>query len=278
MVELFADRVEITNPGEPLVSTERFLDTRRNHVTRPLHLCWVVFVYARNAAAASTRLFSKQRLFSFRHYFSRRRKDSPALCFFLTDRWLEWIRETGFVPAICMPAWNMFSVIFSQIRLFENDSESKNKIAPWHHAWSGMLPKHTPSFLMTLTRHLNWWNIFLGGPHLIRIKIEGAQNEDVQWVLDGYLTEVGIRAPIWKKENHKLWISCSFFYLTVTWLMGPILLIGFGPHNRTNVASLSETVGREARTNDLEKLKEKPESNSRPNTFCLEFNKFSYRL
>ena len=27
MVELFEDRVEITNPGAPLVSTERFLDT-----------------------------------------------------------------------------------------------------------------------------------------------------------------------------------------------------------------------------------------------------------
>ena len=27
MVELFDDRMEITNPGEPLVSTERFLDT-----------------------------------------------------------------------------------------------------------------------------------------------------------------------------------------------------------------------------------------------------------
>ena len=27
MIELFADRLEITNPGRPLVSTERFLDT-----------------------------------------------------------------------------------------------------------------------------------------------------------------------------------------------------------------------------------------------------------
>jgi predicted HTH transcriptional regulator len=27
MVEIFADRIEITNPGEPLVSTERFVDT-----------------------------------------------------------------------------------------------------------------------------------------------------------------------------------------------------------------------------------------------------------
>lgn len=27
MVEIFVDRIEITNPGEPLVSTERFVDT-----------------------------------------------------------------------------------------------------------------------------------------------------------------------------------------------------------------------------------------------------------
>ena len=27
MVEIFDDRIEITNPGEPLVSTERFVDT-----------------------------------------------------------------------------------------------------------------------------------------------------------------------------------------------------------------------------------------------------------
>ncbi len=27
MVEIFADRIEITNPGEPLVDPERFLDT-----------------------------------------------------------------------------------------------------------------------------------------------------------------------------------------------------------------------------------------------------------
>lgn len=27
MVEIFADRIEITNPGQPLVATDRFLDT-----------------------------------------------------------------------------------------------------------------------------------------------------------------------------------------------------------------------------------------------------------
>jgi predicted HTH transcriptional regulator len=27
MVEIFADRIEITNPGEPLVDTQRFVDT-----------------------------------------------------------------------------------------------------------------------------------------------------------------------------------------------------------------------------------------------------------
>ena len=27
MVEIFADRMEITNPGEPLVDTLRFIDT-----------------------------------------------------------------------------------------------------------------------------------------------------------------------------------------------------------------------------------------------------------
>ena len=73
MVELFEDRVEITNPGMPLVSTERFLDTPPK---------------SRNEALTSL----------------MRRKDSPAPCFFLTGRWVKWTGKTVSVPAICTPA------------------------------------------------------------------------------------------------------------------------------------------------------------------------------
>ena len=34
MVEIFDDRIEITNPGEPLVNTDRFVDAHRSRATR----------------------------------------------------------------------------------------------------------------------------------------------------------------------------------------------------------------------------------------------------
>ena len=34
MVEIFDDRIEVTNPGEPLVATDRFVDTPPNRATR----------------------------------------------------------------------------------------------------------------------------------------------------------------------------------------------------------------------------------------------------
>lgn len=54
MIELFERRMEITNPGVPLVDPQRFLDSPPRSRNEVLALC-VVSASAKSAAAASTR-------------------------------------------------------------------------------------------------------------------------------------------------------------------------------------------------------------------------------
>ena len=37
MIEIYSNRLEVTNPGEPLVDTDRFLDTLQNLEMKYLH-------------------------------------------------------------------------------------------------------------------------------------------------------------------------------------------------------------------------------------------------
>jgi ATP-dependent DNA helicase RecG len=65
MVEIFDDRIEITNPGEPLVDTQRFVDTPPKSRNETLASLMRRFLeYARNVAAASIRSFSRLNFFS----------------------------------------------------------------------------------------------------------------------------------------------------------------------------------------------------------------------
>ncbi|MDX5934117.1 ATP-dependent DNA helicase RecG [Acidithiobacillus thiooxidans ATCC 19377] len=111
MVEIFADRMEITNPGLPLVQTHRFLDSPPGRATRGWPRSCAASAFARSAAAVSTRWSSRPSSTSCLRHCSKPPTSTPAPCCSPIASSATWTRRTGCVPVICMPACVMFSAM-----------------------------------------------------------------------------------------------------------------------------------------------------------------------
>ncbi len=83
-VEIFEGRIEITNPGEPLVDTQRFVDSRRLHETKCLRLSCVAFRSVRNVAPGSTRWWRRSSVTNSPLRSSRRHRTSLVSSFLAT--------------------------------------------------------------------------------------------------------------------------------------------------------------------------------------------------
>ena len=104
MVEIFNDRMEISNPGTPLVNTDRFLDTPPKSRNESL-----ASLMRRLGVCEETGFGVDKVVFQTEIYqlpaplFEAAGDNTPAVL--LSHRSLTKMdRMTGFGPAICMPA------------------------------------------------------------------------------------------------------------------------------------------------------------------------------
>jgi ATP-dependent DNA helicase RecG len=102
MVEIFDDRIEITNPGEPLVDTQRFVDTPPRSRNEALASPCAAFGSARSGAAESTRSCPRSSCSSFLLPCSRARGGSRGRSCSPTSRCRPWRRRTACAPATCL--------------------------------------------------------------------------------------------------------------------------------------------------------------------------------
>ena len=106
MVEIFQDRMEITNPGRPLVSTDRFLDTPPRSRNEALaSFMRRVGICEERGSGVDKVVFQTERLTNSRRRSSRRRKTPLAPCCFPTSPSRTWRATIGSGPVTYTPAY-----------------------------------------------------------------------------------------------------------------------------------------------------------------------------
>lgn len=111
MIEIFIDRMEITNPGLPLVRTERFLDTPPRSRNEALASIMLAPASVRNGEAGWTMLCFKRSSTSCRLPSSKRQRAARVPSCSRTRLSERWTPPTGCAPATCTPAFDMLSEI-----------------------------------------------------------------------------------------------------------------------------------------------------------------------
>jgi predicted HTH transcriptional regulator len=104
MVELFDDRIEITNPGEPLVDTQRFVDTPPRSRNEALASLMRRFRICEERGSGIDKVVFQVELFQLPAPLFKGPRASRARCCSPTSHWLQWTKSTGCAPATCMPA------------------------------------------------------------------------------------------------------------------------------------------------------------------------------
>lgn len=101
MVEIFEDRIEITNPGEPLVDTERFVDTPPKSRNEALASLMRRFRICEERGSGIDKVVFQVELSNCRRRYSRRPRGSRGRSCSPTSLSLRWTRRIGCGPAIC---------------------------------------------------------------------------------------------------------------------------------------------------------------------------------
>ena len=106
MVEIFDSRIEITNPGEPLVDTQRFLDMPPQSRNETLASLTRRFGICEERGSGIDKVVAQIELFNCRLLFLRPHQGLPVLPFSLINLSTAWIEPTECEPVIFMLASN----------------------------------------------------------------------------------------------------------------------------------------------------------------------------
>ena len=104
MLEIFDDRVEITNPGEPLVDTQRFVDTPPKSRNETLASLMRRFRICEERGSGIDKVVSQIELFQLPAPLFEVPDGFTRAVMFAIDRSRTWTRRTGYGPVICTPA------------------------------------------------------------------------------------------------------------------------------------------------------------------------------
>ncbi len=103
-VEIFDDRIDITNPGEPLVDTQRFLDTPPRSRNEALASLMRRARICEERGSGIDKVVLEVELLHCRPRSSRFRRGLPALSCLPTRIWPTWMEPSGCGPVTCTPA------------------------------------------------------------------------------------------------------------------------------------------------------------------------------
>ena len=106
MVEIFDNRIEITNPGRPLVDTQRFLDMPPQSRNETLASLARRFGICEERGSGIDKVVAQMELFQLPAPLLRLRQGLPGLLFFLTRLSTVWIELTECEPLTFMLALN----------------------------------------------------------------------------------------------------------------------------------------------------------------------------
>jgi predicted HTH transcriptional regulator len=104
MVEIFEDRIEITNPGAPLVDTQRFVDLPPRSRNEALASLMRRIGICEERGSGWDKVVLQPKFISSRLHWPRPLKITRASCCSRRDHFPEWIRPTVCEQSTCMRA------------------------------------------------------------------------------------------------------------------------------------------------------------------------------